>query len=287
MRSDRAHVARLIGDRTGLVVDRGTRTASIRDPERVLVRAKAGESSGFAIMDFGRKRRTCIACRPIPPIADAGLAASISTGSASALTAGIAVVKLEYAGQLRSAAFLSCLGFRNGLDSRLLPAARDALRMALPSRQPIEQPTLRALDSATRYRGRRWPGNVRENSSRSARSPWVHRYGPRSSRRRRNPDPLPHALDPIRASSRTPRALGAPGHPADIPCPARCGRGVAHAHIRSHAALGACPRQALLTADLAQNVRRDSVREYLSNRCSPRGNARRRAGIRESPPLLR
>ncbi len=113
---------------------------SIRDPDAVVLVARQGRRLiGFAIMDFGDEAAHLALLAVDPSHRRRGLGRHLFDWlKESALTAGIAVVKLELrAGNLEAQHFYRCLGFEEiGWTVGYYRQRETALRMALRLRQP-------------------------------------------------------------------------------------------------------------------------------------------------------
>ncbi|HKB84495.1 MAG TPA: GNAT family N-acetyltransferase [Burkholderiales bacterium] len=112
---------------------------SIRDPEvLVLVAREARRIIGFAIMDFGDEAAHLSLLAVDPSHRRCGIGRRLFDWlRKSALTAGIAVVKLELrAGNVEAQHFYACLGFEEvGWTVGYYRQRETALRMALRLRQ--------------------------------------------------------------------------------------------------------------------------------------------------------
>lgn len=113
---------------------------SIRDPETlVLVAREDRRSVGFAIMDFGDEAAHLALLAVDPSHRRRGVGRHLFDWlKESALTAGIAVVKLELrAGNIEAQHFYRCLGFEEiGWTVGYYRKRETALRMALRLREP-------------------------------------------------------------------------------------------------------------------------------------------------------
>ena len=113
---------------------------SIRDPEAlVLVARESLRVVGFAIMDFGEEAAHLALLAVDPSHRRHGVGRHLFNWlKESALTAGIAVVKLELrAGNLEAQHFYRCLGFEEiGWTVGYYRRRETALRMALRLREP-------------------------------------------------------------------------------------------------------------------------------------------------------
>lgn len=114
---------------------------SIRDPETVVLVAREGSPIiGFAIMDFGEEAAHLSLLAVDTSHRRRGIGRRLFEWlKESALTAGIAVVKLELrAGNVEAQHFYNCLGFEEtGWTVGYYRRRETALRMALRLRQPI------------------------------------------------------------------------------------------------------------------------------------------------------
>ena len=114
---------------------------SIRDPETLVLVAREGRQSiGFAIMDFGEEAAHLALLAVDTSHRRRGIGRRLFDWlKESALTAGIAVVKLELrAGNVEAQHFYRCLGFEEtGWTVGYYRRRETALRMALRLRQPI------------------------------------------------------------------------------------------------------------------------------------------------------
>lgn len=112
---------------------------SIRNPETVVLVARDGrELIGFAIMDFGDEAAHLSLIAVDSQHRRRGVGRSLFEWlKESALTAGIAVVKLELrAGNVEAQQFYRCLGFEEiGWTAGYYRRRETALRMALKLRQ--------------------------------------------------------------------------------------------------------------------------------------------------------
>ena len=114
---------------------------SIRDPETLVLVAREGSSIiGFAIMDFGEESAHLSLLAVETSHRRRGVGRHLFDWlKESALTAGIAVVKLELrAGNAEAQQFYQCLGFEEtgwtvGYYRRRETALRMALRLRLPT----------------------------------------------------------------------------------------------------------------------------------------------------------
>jgi [ribosomal protein S18]-alanine N-acetyltransferase len=113
---------------------------SIRDPEVLVLVAREGKRViGFAIMDFGEEAAHLSLLAVDPSHRRRGIGRQLFDWlKESALTAGIAVVKLELrAGNVEAQHFYCCLGFEEiGWTVGYYRRRETALRMALRLRQP-------------------------------------------------------------------------------------------------------------------------------------------------------
>jgi ribosomal-protein-alanine N-acetyltransferase len=114
---------------------------SIRDPEALVLVAREGRRIiGFAIMDFGEEAAHLALLAVDTSHRRRGIGRHLFDWlKESALTAGIAVVKLELrAGNVEAQHFYHCLGFEEtGWTVGYYRRRETALRMALRLRQPI------------------------------------------------------------------------------------------------------------------------------------------------------
>lgn len=114
---------------------------SIRDPETLVLVAREGSQSiGFAIMDFGEEAAHLALLAVDTSHRRRGIGRRLFDWlKESALTAGIAVVKLELrAGNVEAQHFYRGLGFEEtGWTAGYYRRRETALRMALRLRQPI------------------------------------------------------------------------------------------------------------------------------------------------------
>ena len=114
---------------------------SIRDPEALVLVAREGRRIiGFAIMDFGEEAAHLALLAVDTSHRRRGIGRHLFGWlKESALTAGIAVVKLELrAGNVEAQHFYHCLGFEEtGWTVGYYRRRETALRMALRLRQPI------------------------------------------------------------------------------------------------------------------------------------------------------
>lgn len=112
---------------------------SIRDPETVVLVAREGRDlAGFAIMDFGDEAAHLALIAVESTHRRRGVGRSLFEWlRQSALTAGIAVIKLELrAGNVEAQHFYRCLGFEEiGWTAGYYRRRETALRMALRLRQ--------------------------------------------------------------------------------------------------------------------------------------------------------
>ncbi|HVY08501.1 MAG TPA: GNAT family N-acetyltransferase [Burkholderiales bacterium] len=112
---------------------------AIRDPEAVVLVAREGRSLvGFAIMDFGDEAAHLALIAVDPTHRRRRVGTSLFEWlKASALTAGIAVIKLELrAGNVEAQHFYRCLGFEEiGWTAGYYRRRETALRMALKLRR--------------------------------------------------------------------------------------------------------------------------------------------------------
>ena len=113
---------------------------SIRDPETLVLVAREGRSIiGFAIMDFGEEAAHLALLAIDPSHRRRGIGRDLFDWlKESALTAGIAVIKLELrAGNEEAQHFYRCLGFEEvGWTVGYYRRRETALRMALRLREP-------------------------------------------------------------------------------------------------------------------------------------------------------
>ena len=113
---------------------------SIRDPEALVLVAREGRRIiGFAIMDFGEDVSHLALLAVDPSHRRRGIGRNLFDWlKQSALTAGIAVVKLELrANNLEAQHFYRCLGFEEvGWTVGYYRRRETALRMALRLREP-------------------------------------------------------------------------------------------------------------------------------------------------------
>ena len=113
---------------------------SIRDPETLVLVARDGKNAvGFAIMDFGEEAAHLALLAVEPSHRRRGVGRDLFDWlKESALTAGIAVVKLELrANNVEAQHFYRCLGFEEiGWTVGYYRRRETALRMALRLRQP-------------------------------------------------------------------------------------------------------------------------------------------------------
>ncbi len=113
---------------------------SIRDPETLVLVAREGKSIiGFAIMDFGEEAAHLALLAVDPSHRRRGIGRDVFDWlKESALTAGIAVIKLELrAGNVEAQHFYRRLGFEEvGWTVGYYRRRETALRMALRLREP-------------------------------------------------------------------------------------------------------------------------------------------------------
>lgn len=121
---------------------------SIRDPETLVLVAREGRRIiGFAIMDFGEEAAHLALLAVDPSHRRRGIGRHLFDWlKESALTAGIAVVKLELrAGNVEAQHFYRCLGFEEtgwtvGYYRRRETAMRMALRLRGPTAGSTQSP---------------------------------------------------------------------------------------------------------------------------------------------------
>lgn len=113
---------------------------AIRDPEVVVLVARDGrQMAGFAIMDFGEETAHLSLIAVDPAHRRRGVGTRMFDWlKLSALTAGIAVIRLELrAGNIEAQQFYRCLGFEEiGWTAGYYRRRETALRMALRLRAP-------------------------------------------------------------------------------------------------------------------------------------------------------